>query len=90
MVQGYTQKDCRSKSGWVSTLGSGRAEARKPFSGTIFYSNEAFRCSYSRGVANDQWAAYLPEEPKLSRVETTYREIGGSMLSVTGIDPCAK
>ena len=40
MVQGYTQQDCRSKSGWVSNLGSGRAEAGKPFSGTIFYSRD--------------------------------------------------
>ena len=37
-------------------------------------------------VANDQWTAYLPEEPTLSRVETTDREIGGSMLSVTDIN----
>lgn len=86
MVQGYTQQDSGSKGGRASYLGSGRAEAGNPFSGTIFYSNEAFRCSYSRGVANDQWAAYLSEEPKLSRVETTDREIGGSMLSATGIN----
>ena len=86
MIQGYTQQDRGSKGGWASNLGSGRAEAGKPFPRTIFYSNEAFQCSYSRGVANDQWTAYLPEEPKLSRVETTDREIGGSMLSVTGIN----
>ena len=86
MVQGYTQQDCGGKSGWTSYLVSGRAEAGKPFPRTIFYSNEAFRCSYSRGVANDQWAAYLPEEPKLSRVEATDRETGGAMLSVTGIN----
>ena len=86
MVQGYTQQDRGSRSGWASNLVSGRAEAGKSFPRTIFYSNEAFRCSYSRGVANDQWTAYLPEEPKLSRVETTDREIGGSMLSVTGIN----
>ena len=86
MVQGYTQQDRGSKSGWASNLVSGRAEAGKPFPRTIFYSNEAFRCSYSRGVENDQWAAYLPEEPKLSRVEATDRETGGSMLSVTGIN----
>ena len=86
MVQGYTQQDRGSKSGWASTLGSGRAEARKPFSRTIFYSNEAFWYSYPRGVANDQWAAYLPEEPKLSRADVTDRETGGSMLSVTGIN----
>jgi transposase len=86
MVQGYTQQDCGSKSGWASNLGSGRAEAGKPFPRTIFYSNEAFWYSYPRRVANDQWAAYLPEEPKLSRVEATDRETGGAMLSVTGIN----
>ena len=86
MVQGYTQQDRGSKSGWASYLGSGRAEAGEPFSGTIFYSNEAFRCSYPRGVANDQWAAHLPEEPKLSRAEATDREAGGVMLNVTGIN----
>ena len=86
MVQGYTQQDRGSKSGWASKHGSGRAEAGKFFSGTIFYSNEAFQCSYPRGVANDQWAAYLPEEPKLSRAEATDREAGGSMLRVTGIN----
>ena len=86
MVQGYTQQDCGSKSGWSSYFGSGRSEVGNPFSRTIFYSNEAFRCSYPRGVANDQWAAYLPEESKLSRVEAADRETGGSMLSVTGIN----
>ena len=86
MVQGYTQQDRGSKGGWASNLGSGRAEAGKPFPRTIFYSNEAFRCSYSCGVANDQWSAYLPEEPKLSRAEATDRETGGSMLSVIGIN----
>lgn len=44
MVQGYTQQDRGSKSGWASNLVSGRAEAGKPFPRTIFYSNEAFRC----------------------------------------------
>ena len=86
MVQGYTQQDRGSKGGRVSYLGSGRAEEGKPFSRTIFYSNEAFLCSYPRGVANDQWAAYLPKEPKLSGAEATDRETGGSMLSVIGIN----
>lgn len=61
MVQGYTQQDRGSKGGWTSYLGSERAEVGKPR--TIFYSNEAFWCSYSRGVANDQWTAYLLEQP---------------------------
>lgn len=62
MVQGYTQQDRGSKSGWASNLGLGRAEAGKPFPRTIFYSNEAFLCLYPRGVANDQWTAYFLEE----------------------------
>ena len=53
------QQDCGSKSGWAYNLCSGRAEAGKPFPRTIFYSNEAFWYSYPRGVANDQWAAYV-------------------------------
>ena len=61
MVQGYTQQDRGSKAGWTSNLCLGRAEAGKPR--TIFYSNKAFWCSYSRRVANDQWTAYLPEQP---------------------------
>ena len=86
MVQGYTQQDRGSKGGWASNLGSGRAEAGKPFPRTIFYSNEAFRCSYTCGVAHDQWTASLPEKSKLSRIEAPDRETGGSMLSVTGLN----
>ena len=86
MVQGYAQPNSGSKGGRASYLGSGRAEAGNSFSGTIFYSNEAFRCSYSRGVANDQWAACLPKEHKLSGVEAADRETGGSMPSVTGLN----
>ena len=63
MVQGYSQQDRGSKGGRASYLGSGRAEAGKLFSGTIYYSNEAFWCSYSRGVVNDQWTAFLLEQP---------------------------
>ena len=86
MVQGYTQQDCGGKSRWASYLGSRRVKEGKLFSRTIFYSNEAFLCSYPRGVANDQWTADLPEEPKLSRAEATDRETIGSMLSVTSIN----
>ena len=86
MVQGYTQQDCGGKSRWASYLGSRRVKEGKLFSRTIFYSNEAFLCSYPRRVANDQWVAYLPKEPKLSGVEAADRETGGSMLSVTGIN----
>lgn len=43
-------------------------------------------CSYPCGVANDQRIAYFPEEPKLSGVEATDREVGGPMLNVTGLN----
>ena len=86
MVQGYTQQDRGSKGGWTSNLGSGRGECGKSSTRTTIYRNEVFLCSYTCGVAHDQWTASLPEKSKLSRVETTDREIGGSMLSVTGIN----
>ena len=84
MVQGYTQQDCGSKGGWSSGLLSKRSEGRSSFAGAILYRDEALLCSYPCGVANDQRIAYLPEEPKLSGVEATDREVGGPMLNVTG------
>lgn len=78
MVQGYTQQDSGSKGGWSFNPSSRRVET-----GTSIYCNEAFLCSYPRGAANDQWAAYLPKGPKLPRAEATDRETGESMLSVS-------
>ena len=86
MVQGYTQQDCGGKSGWASYLGSRRVKEGKPFSGTIIYRNEVLLCSYTCGVAHDQWTASLSEESKLSRIEATDRETGVSMLNVTGLN----
>ena len=86
MVQGYTQQDSGSKGGWISDLDSRRAEGGKPFAGTTIYRNEVLLCSYTCGVAHDQWTASLSEEFKLSRIEATDRETGGSMLSVTGLN----
>lgn len=86
MVQGYTQQDRGSRSGWASNLGSRRVKEGKPFSGTIIYRNEVLLCSYTCGVAHDQWTASLSEESKLSRIEATDRETGGAMLSVTGLN----
>lgn len=86
MVQGYTQQDCGSKGGWSSGLLSKRSEGRSSFAGAILYRDEALLCSYPCGVANDQRIAYLPEEPKLSGVEATDREVGGPMLNVTGLN----
>ena len=48
--------------------------------------DETLLCSYPCGVADDQRVAYLPEEPKLSGVEATDREVGGPMLKVTGLN----
>ncbi|WP_337435985.1 IS66 family insertion sequence element accessory protein TnpB, partial [Prevotella sp.] len=86
MVQGYTQQNSGSKGGWTSYLDSRRAEGGKPFSGTIIYRNEVLLCSYTCGVAHDQWTASLSKESKLSRIEATDRETGGSMLNVTGLN----
>ena len=86
MVQGYTQQDSGSKGGWTSGLDSRSPECGKPFARASICGNEVSSCSYTCGVAHDQWAAYLPEESKLSGTEAADRETGGSMLSVTGLN----
>ncbi len=80
------QQDCGSKGGWSSGLLSKRSEGRSSFTGTIHDRGEELLCSYPCGVANDQRIAYFPEEPKLSGVEATDREVGGPMLNVTGLN----
>lgn len=75
MVQGYTQQNSRGKGGWASYLSSGRTEAGKLFSGTFFYSNEAFRCSYSFEVMNDQWTACLPKKLSYQELKRLFRRI---------------
>ena len=85
MVQGYTQQNSGSKGGRYASFGSRRVEKGRAPSGT---SKSGFCISrpYPCGVTNDQWIAYITEEPKLSGVENVDREVGGSMLSVTGIN----
>ena len=85
MVQGYTQQDSGSKGGWYAILSSKRTEEGGVPAG-VTEGQCGIHSSYTCGVANDQWAAYLTEEPKLSRAEATDRETGGSMLNVTGIN----
>ena len=85
MVQGYTQQDSGSEGGRYAILCSKRTEEGEKPSGVTECQCD-IHSSYTCGVANDQWATYLPEEPKLSRAEATDRETGGSMLNVTGIN----
>ena len=86
MVQGYTQQNSGSKGGWNTPfLGSrtaekGRAAVRVP------KSRPCVSRPYLSGVTNDQWIAHISKEPKLSGFEKVDREVGGSMLSVTGIN----
>ena len=85
MVQGYTQQNSGSKGGWTSfpvirTAKEGRTPSRwSAICSSVFG-------SYPCGVTHDQWFAHISEEFKLSGVETVDREVGGSMLSVTGIN----
>lgn len=85
MVQGYTHEDSRSEGGWSSLPGSRKSEGGKAFTGSIDGSKDFFR-SYTRGVAHEQWSSSHPEESKLSGSEGSDREVGGLMLSVTGIN----
>ena len=85
MVQGYPQQDSGSKGGRTTFPGSGKAEERRASSGATAKRCLIFRAHTCR-VAHDQWTPYITKEPKLSGVETIDREVGGAMLSVTGIN----
>ena len=54
MVQGYTQQASRSEGGWLSMLGSRKAEGGKAFRRIIIDGSKDFFRSYTRGVAHDQ------------------------------------
>ena len=79
MVQGYTQQNSGSKGGWTSYLDSRRAEGGKPFSGTIIYRNEVLLCSYTCGVAHDQWTA------SLSQKNLSYQELKQLIEKLEGL-----
>ena len=85
MVQGHTQQNSGSKGGRHPFLGSGTAEEGRMLSGAA-KSQCRIHGSYTCGVAYDQWIAHISKEPKLSGVEAIDREVGGLMLSVTGIN----
>ena len=46
----------------------------------------AFSSPYNDRTANEQWPSFKSEEPKLSRSCPFGREVGGPMLSVTGLN----
>ena len=83
MVQGYTQTNSGSASGWQA--GPVRANTGNFTRRERLFQREIFR-PHSCGDSHDEWLAPFTEEPKLSRTETSGRETGGSMLSVTGIN----
>lgn len=85
MIQGYTQQDRRSESGWYSFFSQGTSQAGKSPAGTS-NAKDVIPSPYTCGVAYDQWTSYIPKEPKLSGAEAFDREVGGSMLSVTGLN----
>ncbi len=82
MVQGHTQTDCRGKGRW-QTLRIGKRTMR---SIRFPSASIAFSSSYNDRTANEQWASFKSEEPKLSRSCPFGREAGGPMLSVTGLN----
>ena len=83
MVQGYTQENSGGAGGWqANRIGAAAIKSARR--------REDSECEilrpYSCGNSHDQWLAPFSEEPKLSGAETTGEKIGGSMLSVTGIN----
>ena len=85
MVQGYTQQNSGSEGGWTAFPGSRTAEEGIPSAGATGNRSYISR-PYTCGTSYDQWAACLSEESKLSGVEAADREVGGPMLSVTGLN----
>ncbi len=85
MVQGHTQQNSGSKGGWYAFLSS-RGTEEGGTSTRVTECQCGIRSSYTCGVAHDQWTSCVPKEPKLSGAEAIDREIGGSMLSVTGLN----
>ena len=82
MVQGHSQKGSRVEGGW-QTLGRGKRSVRsiRPQSVSIsFCGSNICRTSY------EQWPSYTSEEPKLPGSGPFGREVGGAMLSVTGLN----
>lgn len=82
MVQGYPQENSGSACGrqaLPASPGTNKSARGGPTSG-----GEIFR-PYPCGASHDKWAAYFSEEFKLPGTAATGGEIGGSMLSVTGI-----
>lgn len=82
MVQGYSQESGRSDCGWAST-GTGFKGAGLRF---IAGSRNSEVRSHLGGFAIEQWSSHHEKESKLSGSRPIDREVGGSMLSVTGLN----
>ena len=85
MVQGYTQEGCGSSSGWYS---HGNRNFISEDFGTFTGFSARFEgiCTYSSRLAYEQWFTCPSEEFKLSISSCIDREVGGSMLNVTGLN----
>lgn len=83
MVQGYAHENSGSACGRQAL--PDRSITHKSARGSKISERECFR-PYPFGASHDKWSAHFPEEFKLSGAEATGGEIGGPMLSVTGIN----
>ena len=84
MVQGHTQEDSRGKGGWQAFRRGDIAPGLKRNPGIRF--RFAFPCPDIGGDPHEQWSLYKSKESELPRARKTGREVGGSMLSITGLN----
>ena len=84
MIQGYPQENSISAGGWL-TYGSCFADclscSQRSASSFLLISY-----SYLVGTPYEQWPTYFSEGSKLSGFAPYDREVGGSMLNVTGLN----
>lgn len=82
MVQGYTQQGSRGESGWLSSGTTIQGPTRRCAASSR---NSEVR-SYMGRFTVEQWSSHLEEESKLSGSYPIDREVGGLVLSVTGLN----
>lgn len=82
MVQGHAQTDSGGE-GRRQPLGRGKRSIRSIHLRSVPIS---FCGSNISRTSHEQWPSFKSEEPNLPRFCKTGREVGGSMLSVTGLN----